>query len=71
MFGRWYRIFGISSKMYEEMRGTFDENIAAYKDESGEVHVSAYLTFIEAWKLRRQMKSWNKKNEHRLYLVKM
>lgn len=71
MFGRWYRIFGISSKMYEEMRGTFDENIAAYKDESGEVHISAYLTIFEALKLKRQIKSWNKEHERRLYLVKM
>ena len=71
MFAKWYRIFGVSTEMYEDMKGTFDENILAYKEESGDIHVSAHLSIFEAWKMRRQMKRWNQENEQRLYLVRM
>lgn len=71
MFYRWYRIFGVSERMFEKMKGTFDDDIIAFREESGIIHISKCMNIFEAWKMRRQIKKWNKESEHKLYLVRV
>lgn len=71
MFGSWYRIFGVSERMFEKMKGSFDDGIIAFKEEDGIIHISKHMNIFEAWRMRRQIKQWNKENEHKLYLVRV
>lgn len=68
--GSWYRIFGVTDKMYEKMKGTFDDGIIAFKEESG-VHIAKFMGVFEAWRMKRQIKKWNQENECKLYLVRV
>lgn len=69
MFTKWYKVKGITHKMYEEWKDNFREDIIVY-EENGELQFRMRLTGFEALCMRIQMIRTNLNNPCVLKLEK-
>ena len=63
MFSKWYAIKGITSEMYNEWKDNMRQDILAFEDGKGVVHIHIKLTLIEALWMRHLIYRNNKRQD--------
>lgn len=63
MFSKWYAIKGITSEMYNEWKGNMRQDILAFEDSKGVVHIHIKLTLIEALWMKHLIYRNNKRQD--------